>query len=240
MDPSFSIDLKTIAGIVALTIAIVHYLKGWLASVPVLEKVPVAVYVVFVSMLLTLLSHDVFHLIAGDRGELLLQALAQALAASGVVEWWRAGAKPLDESQRAQDVTMKRGGFYLIPILLAVGLSVGCAKMAPIAIAGEQSLRATIVMVSQQVEPLVCNPEARKVLTSRPCLHLLDALDPATELAMVYNRALAANQVPDLAATIRAVDNLIAAIRDVVPDNATRAAALQHLALARGRAQGAQ
>ena len=63
MDPSFSIDLKTITGIVALTIALVHYLKGWLASVPLLEKVPVAAYVVLVSCGLTWLSHDVLHLI---------------------------------------------------------------------------------------------------------------------------------------------------------------------------------
>jgi len=236
MEPSFSIDLTTVTGIVALTIAIVHYLKAWLVSVPLLEKVPVAAYVVLVSMVLTLLSRDVFHLIAGDRGELLMQALVQALAASGAVEWWRAGSKPLEQSTRAQ--SKNSGGFYVLPILLAVGLSAGCAKMAPIAMAGEQSLRSTIVMVSQQVEPLVCNPEARAVLTSKPCLQLLDALDPATELAVAYNRALAANQVPDLAATIKAVDNLIAAIRDVVPDNETRAAALQHLALARGRAHG--
>ncbi|MGE3840031.1 MAG: hypothetical protein AB7I50_00445, partial [Vicinamibacterales bacterium] len=153
MDPSFSIDLKTITGIVALTIMIVHGLKGWLASVPLLEKLPVAAYVVLVSTLLTLLSRDVLHLIGGDRGELLTQAVIQALVASGAVEWWRAGAKPLDESTRAQETTMKRDGFYLVPILLAVGIGAGCAKAMPPLLTAEKSVRGTIVTVSTTVEP---------------------------------------------------------------------------------------
>ena len=85
MDPNFSIDLKTIAGIVALTIAIVHGLKGSLASVPFFEKVPVAAYVVIVSVALTWLSHDVLHWIGGDLPELLLQAVVLVVVILAVV-----------------------------------------------------------------------------------------------------------------------------------------------------------
>lgn len=129
-------------------------------------------------------------------------------------------------------------GSGLLIVVLATGLSASCAKAMPIAVAGEKSVRTTVVMVSEQVEPMVCSPMARQLLTSKPCLQLLDALEPATDLAIAYNRALAANQVPDIAATVKALDDLIAAIRAVVPDGETRAAALQHLGLARGRAQG--
>jgi len=104
MDPTtFYIDLKSIAGIVALTIVIVQGLKTWFSSVPFLQRAPVALYVVLVSMGLTLFSHDILHWIAGDRWELALQAVVQALVASGVVEWWRAGAKPLEDSNKARE-----------------------------------------------------------------------------------------------------------------------------------------
>jgi hypothetical protein len=204
MDPSFSIDLKTITGIVALTIAIVHYLKGWLASVPGLEKLPVAAYVVLVSASLTLLSRDVLHLIGGDRGELLMQAIIQALVASGAVEWWRAGAKPLEDSQRAQDVTMKRGGFYLLPILLAVGLAAGCAgKSKAIAVQADATVVSILTGVQSSADQLLASGaitvETRRAIAP----YLLKAL----QLGDNFNRAARAG------ASFAAIAELLDALR---------------------------
>lgn len=126
----------------------------------------------------------------------------------------------------------------IVPLLLAVGLGAGCAKVAPALVAGEKSVRTTIVQVSETIEPLVCAVEARKVLTSRPCLQLLDALEPATELAIAYNRALASGRPPDIVATIAAIDKLIDAVKAVVPAGPAKDAAFQDLVIARVRAEG--
>lgn len=227
MDPSVSIDLTTVTGIVALTIAIVHYLKGWLASVPVLEKVPVAVYVVLVSMLLTLLSRDVLHLIAGDRGELLLQALVQALAASGAVEWWRAGGKPLDASTRAQDATMKRGGFYVIPILLAAGLAAGCASTGGrVLVEVDRGLHATITGIDD-VGNAACDAKLR---AEADCQAFNGALVAAYTAYENFNRGVREGSAAAVPAMIDAVGGLQAAAVSVAPQAAALMADLQRLA----------
>lgn len=94
MEPA-SIDLSSVAGIVALTLTIVHYLKAPIGRVPFLQDLPVAVYVVLVSGGLTWLAHDVLHELEGNRTSLITQAIVSAMAASGAVEWWRAGVKPV-------------------------------------------------------------------------------------------------------------------------------------------------
>lgn len=127
---------------------------------------------------------------------------------------------------------------YLVPLLLAAGLSAQCAKVAPALVAGEQSVRAAVVEAADKIEPLVCNPEARQVLTNAPCLQLLDALEPATALAIAYNRALAEGRVPDIPSTIAALDKLIDAVKAVVPAGRAKDAAFQELVIARVRAEG--
>lgn len=216
MDPSFSIDLTTVTGIVALTIAIVHYLKGWLASVPVLEKVPVAAYVAFVSMLLTLLSHDVLHLIAGDRGELLMQAIVQALVASGAVEWWRAGSKPLDKSKRAQQVTMKRGGFYLIPILLAVGLGAGCASTGRALVETERAMHASIAGADDAINA-ACDAKLR---SEADCKAFNGSIAAAWSAYEVYNRAAQEGSIAGVPAMLDALEQLRTAVQTARPQAA--------------------
>ncbi len=226
MDPSFSLDLTTVTGIVALTIAIVHYLKGWLASVPVLEKVPVAAYVVFVSMILTLVSHDVLHLIAGDRGELLLQAVVQAMVASGAVEWWRAGAKPLEQSQRAQDVIDKKkwgSSAYLIPLLLAVGLSAGCAGR--ILVETERAMHATIAGADDAINA-ACDAKLR---SEADCKAFNGSIAAAWSAYETYNRAAQEGSVAGVPAMLDALGQLRAAVQSAKPQATAVIADLQRL-----------
>lgn len=225
MDPSFSIDLKTVGGIVALTIMLVHGLKGWLANVPLLEKVPVSAYVVLVSMILTLLSRDVLHLIGGDRGELLMQAFIQALVASGAVEWWRAGAKPLDESARAQDVTMKRSGLYLVPILLAVGLTVGCASTGKILVEVDRGIHATVTGIDD-VGTAACDLQLR---TAADCQAFNAALVTAYSAYENFNRGVREGSTAAVPSMIDALTTLRDAAIRVAPQASLQLADLKRL-----------
>ena len=213
MDPSFSIDLSTVTGIVALTITIVHCLKGWLANVPLLEKVPVAAYVVLVSCLLTWFSHDVLHWIGGDLRELLLQAVVQALAASGAVEWWRAGAKPLDESQRAQQASAKRNNvMYLLPILLALNLS-ACASSGRILVEVDRGIHATVTSVDD-VGNAACDAKLR---TDADCKAFNAALVTAYGAYENFNRGVRDGSVAAAPAMVAAIGDLRAAAVAVAP-----------------------
>lgn len=112
MDPVLSIDLSSVAGVVALTLAIIHYLKAPIGRVYFLQELPLALYVVVVSGGLTYLAHDVLHKLDGDLTSLIVQAVFAALSASGVVEWWRAGVKPVADTRTAIDSrTSRDGGF---------------------------------------------------------------------------------------------------------------------------------
>lgn len=98
--------LGSIAGIVALTIAIVHILKRQLADVPYLNQVPVLIYALLVSAGLTYAAHAYVHSIEGELPSLMVQAVLQTVLASGVIEQFRSGAKPLADTavaQRASD-----------------------------------------------------------------------------------------------------------------------------------------
>lgn len=214
MDPSFSIDLKTITGIVALTIAIVHGLKGWLARVPLLEKLPVAAYVVLVSCGLTWLSHDALHLIGGDLGELLLQAVVQALVASGAVEWWRAGGKSLEDSQRARQVKMKRRGLYVLPILLAVGLAAGCASTGRVLVETERAMHATLAGADDAINA-ACDAKLR---SPADCKAFNGAIATAWSAYEVYNQAAQEGSVAGVPAMVDALAQLRAAVLSAKPE----------------------
>ncbi|HEX7769626.1 MAG TPA: hypothetical protein VF422_06320 [Dokdonella sp.] len=236
MDP-ISIDLKSVAGIVALTIGLVQYIKGWLGTKPVLKAIPIAAYVVFVSVALTLGVHQYTPWLPGDEKDLVWQAILQALMASGAFEWIRAGGKPAAATNAAR--SLNSGGFpvILLAVLLGIG-AVGCAKVTPAMKAGEKNVRTTVLFVANQVEPMVCNAEARKVLTAKPCLELLDALEPAVDLAIAYNRAIAQGTLPPIAETVASIEQLIAAVKQVIPDGPAKASALLDLSRARALAEG--
>lgn len=224
MDPSFSIDLTTVTGIVALTIAIVHYLKGWLASVPLLEKLPVAAYVVLVSMLLTLLSHDVLHWITGDRGELLTQAIVQALVASGAVEWFRAGAKPLARSTKATDTRLRREGWV---ILLALGLasSAACASTGRVLVETERAMHATIAGADDAINA-ACDAKLR---SAEDCKTFNGSIAAAWSAYETYNRAAQEGSVAGVPAMLDALSQLRAAVASASPQATAVAADLARL-----------
>ena len=124
--------------------------------------------------------------------------------------------------------------------LLLVVLAANCARVTPALLTGEQTVRTVVLQATNTVEPLVCSAEARKALTPKPCLQLLDALEPAVDLAIAYNRALREGKPPAIAETIKAFEKLIEVIKNVVPDGASKTVALHDLTVARVRAEGAR
>ncbi|MGE3276708.1 MAG: hypothetical protein AB7O67_16475 [Vicinamibacterales bacterium] len=121
-------DFSTVAGIVAATMAILQALKPGLAGWPGLNKIPVWVYAVLVACGLTWAAHDVFHLLEGELRPLLADAFWKAAAASGVLEWIRAGlTKPLQATTAAR-VTLDARKALILPLALLVGLgTASCA-----------------------------------------------------------------------------------------------------------------
>src|SRR3990167_1112344 len=184
-----TIDLTSVAGIVLLTMTIIHWAKGWIGGLPYLQKVPVSAYVVLVSGGLTLLAHDGLGVLTGDRFALLQQAMIQALAASGAIEWWRAGSKPVEESERARAAEANR--VYLLPLLLAIGLSagVGCAdKTRAIAVQADATVVTILTSVQAGADQLVTDGQITIETRRAIAPHLLKAL----KLGDNFNRAVRA------------------------------------------------
>lgn len=229
-----AIDLKTIPGIVAVTIMLVHGLKSWLADVRYLRELPVVMYVVAVAGGLTWLSHDVLHWLAGDRAQLIAQAVIAALSASGAVEWFRAGAKPLARSTKATDTRLRRTGWA---ILLAVGLGAGvagCASAAGPLVAADRAVHAAVAQTQDTADRL-CD---RQILTPAACQQLNADLVPVIESADAFNRAVRADSAAEVPAMIGALDRLARALEQLVPDAAERDAIVNQVnaALAQLRA----
>lgn len=224
MDPSFSIDLKTIAGIVAVTIVIIQGLKGWLADVPWLRKVPVSAYVVLVSAALTWFSHSVLHWIGGDLGELLTQAVVQALVASGAVEWFRAGAKPLARSTKATDTRLRREGWV---ILLALGLasSVACASTGRVLVETERAMHATIAGADDAINA-ACDAKLR---SDADCKAFNGAIAAAWSAYESYNKAAQEGSIAGVPAMLDALGQLRAAVTSASPQATAVAADLSRL-----------
>lgn len=140
MDP-ITIDLTSVSGIVLATVTIIHVFKARIGQLPYLRDVPLFVYVVAVSSGLTWLAYDVLHAIDGDRTSLMVQAVLQALAASGAVEWYRAGGKATSDTSKAR---MARLG----AVLLAVGLTLSaCASVGTTLAESDRGIHATLSAV---------------------------------------------------------------------------------------------
>jgi hypothetical protein len=133
---------------------------------------------------------------------------------------------------------VKRFVFGLV--LVTVACQACGAKHTQTALTAEQSVRTTVVMVSDLVVPLVCDPAPRQRLGTVPCATLLDVLEPAVDLAINYNRALAAGRLPNIGQTVAAIARLIEVVKTLVPDGAGKDLALVQLTRAQARATGGQ
>lgn len=214
-----TIDLRTIPGIVAVTIMLVHALKSWLADVRYLRELPVAVYVVAVAAGLTWLSRDVLHWLEGDRADLIAQAILAALTASGAVEWFRAGSKPLSQSRKATHTRLRREWAILLAVGLGAGVA-GCASAAGPLVAADRAVHAAVAQTQDTADRL-CD---RQMLTPAACQQLNADLVPVIESADAFNRAVRADSAAAVPAMIGALDRLARALEQLVPDAAERAA----------------
>lgn len=234
MDTSnLTIDLKSVAGIVTLTILLVNYIKGWLGQQPYLRRIPVAAYVVVVSAALTLLVNE-FTLAAGDRGSLLVQTFGQALAASGLLEWLRAGLKPTSATEAARSQPTSSGSTtYLIPLLLAVALSSSaCAgKTKAIAVQADATLNSILTTVQSAADAITradCQP-VQPCLTPAARRELSPSLLKALRLGRAFNGAVSASSpMQAIGPLMDALRELRSVIERLVPA-AARAALLQNL-----------
>lgn len=134
MDPLTSnIELTTLPGIVAFTIAVVAALKPTLGRVAVLRVIPTWLYVVAVAFGSTFLAAK-FGLIQGDRKQLLVKAVMLAAASSGFREWlFRAGQQIGDTPAANNPVdpikaSNKYGFLGLLLLGLAAAVSLSCTS----------------------------------------------------------------------------------------------------------------
>lgn len=141
----------SVAGIVVATSLGVGVLKRALGNVPYANTIPTWIYAVAVSALLTFLTNQVWGTLPGDLWQNIMQATGMAAMASGFYEWYQAPSKPLATSAisigvnveernapnridvqalKADVITSKIVPMVLI-VLLAGGVTLGCAKAPP-------------------------------------------------------------------------------------------------------------
>lgn len=222
MDPSISIDLSSVAGIVALTLMLVHYLKPQLGRITFLQELPIAVFVVLISSGLTWLAHDVLHKLEGDLTSLITQAILSALAASGAVEWWRAGTKPVADSRSAVDA---RNTVVLIPLLLVLGLSSSaCASLG----VGHSLVRAETVIhdaigITVSTGNRLCDS---RILDAPRCVQFNERLIPIIQEAKAFNNAIASNSSASIPSMVLAIEHLARDVAGLMPEGADRAAVM--------------
>lgn len=225
MDPN---NLRSIGGIALMTIGIVHLLKAMLGGVKYLNQIPTAAYAVLVSAGLTWFSHDVLHWLAGDRVELMTQAILQALVAFGILTapQWK---KPIGDSALASDTRDWQQG-RLPSLLLVVGLgasmSVGCASSL---VNADRAAHDAIAVAQDNAEYVCDNGLANQETCGRFHAHLLTVI----ESQMIFNRAVRENSVAEVPTLARALLSLRANIEALFTDPILRAAVLERIDQAR-------
>lgn len=231
MDP-ISIDLTSVAGIVALTIGIMQYIKGWLGQQPVLKSIPLPAYVVFVSAVLTFAVHEYTTWLPGDTKELLQQAVLQALVASGAFEWFRSGTKPASASTAARSLR-------LIPIVIAVGLSAAaCASTGRILVESDRGIHATLATADDVVNRWCDNvlrpgsPAGTAVIPPpravADCRAFNASLADAYAAYQRYNAGIQANSLAAAPAMVTALSDIHAAIIRLKPEATMLIADVEH------------
>lgn len=98
----------SLAGIIATTMLLIGIGKRFVGNWPVVSAVPTWVYAIVIAVGLTLAANHLGVLV-GPLGDLVLQAIVLAAAASGFREWFAAGlTTPIRESSAAKEA---RGEF---------------------------------------------------------------------------------------------------------------------------------
>ncbi len=229
-----TIDLTSIAGIMACTWAIVAVLKRALAKVNYLNCVPLWAYGLLVSSGLTWLAHDVLHTLQGDSlGDLLGKAALASLAASGMLEQLRTAGKPLSDSTTSRRVRVT-GKVFVGMLALSLSLS-ACASTGGALVIADNSVHDAIG-IARRVGKSVCDP----LPANEPCEKFYTELVAAVREADSFNRAVALNSTAAVPAMLASVSRLAVTLDRVMPSAETRAEVKTKidLALAHLRALG--
>lgn len=105
MDPatiSVAQIFGSLAGIIGVTILLIGIGKRFVGNWPLASAVPTWVYAVVIAVSLTLAANRL-DVLAGNLGDLVLQAIVLAAASSGFREWFAAGlTTPIGDSSAAR------------------------------------------------------------------------------------------------------------------------------------------
>lgn len=204
------------AAIVALTVPTVEALKRGLATVPVLEGLPTALYAVLVSIGYTA-GARALQLLDGDWKALAAQAVLQALVAFGVLTYptW---TKAVGDS--------KASGRHL-GVLLAVGLAVSSAGCASALMQANRSVHAAISVVQDSAE-LYCRTTPEEIAklpatTQQACRAFFTRLDLVIDAADRFAAASARDSYAEVPAIVVALANLEKESRALFTDEAVLA-----------------
>lgn len=91
-------NLSSVAGIIVVTTFLMQYIKQWVGTVDYLKKVPTFMYVLAVSLLLTVIANKYMHTLSGSLPQLLYSTASAALAASGFYQWMKDGMAGIEET----------------------------------------------------------------------------------------------------------------------------------------------
>lgn len=94
--------LSSVAAIVSLAIALTAGAKRYIGTWPVLSALPVWVFVIAITVGLTVAANVWLGTLDGELGALVRDAVLMAAAASGFREWWAHLTKPIAETTAAQ------------------------------------------------------------------------------------------------------------------------------------------
>lgn len=132
-------SLSTVAGVVAAAFTLTEVAKRYITEkTPVIGKIPVLLFPLVISGILTVLANKVFKdnsgkpFLEGSLSTLLISTLVAASSASGLFSWVKSPATTVGQAQplgttnnTGEDNTMKPNLLLLLPLLLATSLA-GC------------------------------------------------------------------------------------------------------------------
>ena len=216
MEIPITLDLSSVAGVVAATMLIVHWLKVSVSAVPYLNAVPIPIYTLAVSAGLTWVAHDGLGLLQGGSfKELAVQAALASLTASGFWEQARSMNKPIKDSTAARKST------GLIVVLCAVALTASCASAGKNLYRAEDAIHDSI-SVMRNVGQKICRPGI-SAETAESCRKFYADFADVIRDASLLNEALASDSFANTPAIVASLDSMAKSIQALVPDPAQAA-----------------